>query len=95
MTVFPDPRAPLEAIRETWAANKDIVARFVLTFDERHMGVIGRSYYASIFVGKSDANPYELSRAIETLQQDVENRSGLDVTLTVEPFSEENESPAA
>lgn len=89
-----NPPAPIGALEQTWRENASLVERFGVAFEPEGVACSAGSWYVPITVRSQDPNPYELHEAIETLQRDVERRSGLDVTLVVEPFATRNDTPA-
>lgn len=84
MTTSPDPLAPLSALKEVWSQNVDLVNRFQLKYRADGMNVIGRSWYVPLTVGIPEPDAYELARAIDALQEQVERRSGMDVSLVLD-----------
>ncbi len=76
---FPDPSRPLEFVRQVWEDNSDLVSKFELTYDVG--GVFDDSWYVLVRCGSSGPNAYDLAEAMTTLQRQVEEKSGLDVTL--------------
>jgi len=75
------PDAPIPAVRQVWAENQPLVDRLALRW--KIGGVIEQSYYVLIYCDRPDLDPQELSQGIRRLERMVEERSGLDVALTL------------
>jgi len=97
MNAFPTAETPpalRQALADVWRDRADVVRDFGLNYDDQSTQ-IGRTRFVTVHVAREDVSPYELSRAIESLQEDIERQSGLDVTLVPEPLASDSESPAA
>jgi hypothetical protein len=76
---FSDPAKPMPAVAEVWKENRDIVDRFRL--EPFPGGVVAGSWFVMVHCGVPDADAYELGQALLKLENLVERKSGLDVTL--------------
>lgn len=80
-----NPVEPLPALEQVWKVNAALVNRLKLRFLRNGMAVIGRSWFVPLVSDEPTADAYELARAINNLQEQVERASQLDVTLALDP----------
>lgn len=78
---FPNPMAPIPAVREVWAEKRELVESLALRWQPG--GAIEHSYYVLVFCDRPDVDPDQLSRGLRQLERLIEERSGLDVALTL------------
>jgi hypothetical protein len=75
----------LQVLEEIWAANSDDVARIGLHYVPGGVERIGTVVYVPLKLVTDDVSYWEMSRLIDRLQEQVENRIGTDVTLVMDP----------
>jgi hypothetical protein len=78
---FPNPMAPIPAVRQVWTEQRELVDRLALRWHPG--GAIEQSYYVLVFCDRADVDPEELANGMRRLERLVEERSGLDVALTL------------
>lgn len=92
MTVrtFPDPFKPKPFVDQVWSENPDLVSRFKLAAPGFNVveGPMHASWVVFVTCGVDGPDALELNQAMRKLESLIEQKSGLDVTLTLIPASE-------
>lgn len=75
----------LTALRDAWNAEAELVKRFGLVWDEGHVEQSHGGWIVPVSSGVEGGSARELVRALDTIEDRLEQSTSLDVSVLLEP----------